>query len=69
MRVEARLSEDLRSVHMRRGGWSITFPAADLPRWIALYRRLRDRKHGKWAATYAPDVAALERVEIELRRG
>ena len=63
---EARLSEDGRSVHLCRGGWSSTFPVEELDRWLAFYRDLQNRAHGKFAKFYGPTVAALERVRIEL---
>lgn len=66
---EAWLSEDGRTVHMRRGGWKGSFPVEALEDWLAFYRQLRDRKGGKFAAFYAPAVEALERIESELRSG
>jgi hypothetical protein len=66
---EAWLSEDGQTVHMRRGGWSGDFPATELKRWLAFYRDLKDRAHGKFAPVYGPTVAALERIERELRGG
>lgn len=65
---EAWLSEDGRTVHMRRGGWSGSFPVDDLENWLAFYRDLRDRKGGKFAAFYAPAVEALERVRGRVLR-
>jgi hypothetical protein len=64
---EAWLSEDGRTVHMRPGGWEGAFPVDALEGWLALYRDLRDRKGGKFAAFYAPAVVALERIARELR--
>ncbi|MBN9568965.1 MAG: hypothetical protein J0H79_15335 [Alphaproteobacteria bacterium] len=65
---EAWLSQDGSTVHMRRGGWTGEFPIADLGRWLGFYRDLQNRALGKFAYVYGPTVAALERIEIELRR-
>lgn len=65
---EARLSEDGRTVYMRRGGWEGSFPVDALDSWLAFYRNLRDRRGGRVAACYAPVVEALERVRCELWR-
>ncbi|KGM50634.1 hypothetical protein [Pseudooceanicola atlanticus] len=43
--------------------WSETFPLELLPSRIALYRGLRDRDGGAYAAIYEPTVAALEDLE------
>lgn len=40
--------------------WRNKLPVAELPGFIALYRRLRDRDGGKYARFYAADTAALE---------
>lgn len=45
---------------MTKGAWWQRVPAADLPKWISLYRRLRDRDGGKHAQHYAQPVEALE---------
>lgn len=37
-----------------------TIPVADLPSWVALYRRLRDREGGKFARFYVQQAEALE---------
>lgn len=74
MKKSATLSADGLTVTHRGGSWSITFPVADLPRWLEFYRGLRDRlaprdRNGKvtgsgpYAAFYEADVAALERVQ------
>ncbi|NDR57146.1 hypothetical protein FPS10_12035 [Pseudoruegeria sp. M32A2M] len=54
------MSADGSTVIHESDNWQGRFPVADLPRWIAFYRRLRDRKGGKYRASYADDVAALE---------
>lgn len=51
---------------MRRGEWRHDIPAADLPKWVALYRSLRDRTGGKFAEFHAPAVTALEAVATRI---
>lgn len=58
----ARLSADGSTVIHESDNWQGRFPVADLPRWIAFYQRLRDRKGGKYRGSYADDVAALEAI-------
>lgn len=53
-------------LEMRKGGWSARVPLADLPKWVGLYRWLRDRKGGRFRAAYSADVAALEAVEAQI---
>lgn len=65
----ARLSIDRDTVAMRRGGWKHRIDAAELPRWIKLYRTLSARRGGKFAEVYGPPLAALERVARELAQG
>jgi hypothetical protein len=43
--VIATVSPDSATVSLSAGAWSATIRAEDLPRWIALYRGLADRKH------------------------
>lgn len=57
--------------------WGATIPAADLPGWASLYRRLWSRpakdkgagwdtsKPGPWAGNYENDMRALERAARE----
>lgn len=54
-------------VVMSRGNWSTRFPIEDLPTQLAFYRRLRDRRAGQFASTYAPDVRVLEALQAERR--
>lgn len=66
--VIARLINGNRTLHMSKGAWSMACPVSDLPKWIALYRTLRDRgakagEPGPHAACYGPDVIALEKAE------
>ncbi|WP_027170169.1 hypothetical protein [Mesorhizobium sp. WSM3224] len=46
--------------------WRGTFPIADLPKWLNFYRQQQDR-YPAHAASYAPDVEALEALTAELR--
>lgn len=64
---EVRLSDDGRCVHLGRSLWTGSFPVEELGEWLRFYRGLRDRKGGKYAASYAPMVEALERVRDRLR--
>jgi hypothetical protein len=56
-------------VTLRHATWGITIPAADLPRWIDLYRSLADRKNPRtgepraYAAHYAPMLKAMTRAQ------
>lgn len=68
MTARATLSADGATVTHRNGEWSSTFPVADLPARLALYRGLWSRgakagQPGPYAASYEGDIAALERVE------
>jgi hypothetical protein len=53
-------------VTMRRGAWRQDIKATDLPSWVALYRGLRDRAGGRFAAFYAQPVEALEAAATRL---
>ena len=62
-------TKDGAEVVMMRGAWRHRIPAADLPRWLALYRGLWSRRQngsgdgktpGPWAPFHAGAVAALE---------
>lgn len=65
------LDAPTRTAAMAKAAWSQTVPLADLPGWLALYRRLWSRlpdgkkpvpgKPGPWAEFYEADVRALER--------
>ena len=63
----AALNRDQSMVILMQGAWRAEFSAADLPRWIKMYRGLRDRKEGRYALLYAPSVAVLERVASKLQ--
>lgn len=47
-------------VFLQTGQWSTEFPGADLPQQLAFYRRLRDRRDGRYAHHFTPTIAALE---------
>lgn len=64
--ITATLSPCRGFVEMAGPTWSDRYPVARLPDWLAFYRRLRDRMGGRYAAIYAPAVAALEAVAREL---
>lgn len=69
----ATLSADGRTVEMRKGDWSMTCPAEDMPRWLAFYRSLWGRgarkpgEPGPHAASYEGAIKSLERVEKMIR--
>lgn len=50
---------------MVKGEWRSKEPIAKLPGYIALYRRLRDRADGKYAAHYAQPTEALEALAVK----
>lgn len=63
----AHLSPDGQEVRLVVGRWSGAFPVEALDRWIAFYRRLRDRRGERYAACYAEDVAVLEGLRADLQ--
>ncbi len=44
---------------MKRGDWSMSCPATDLPKWLTFYRGLIARRPAS-ATFYAPCVASIE---------
>ncbi|MDP2047585.1 MAG: hypothetical protein Q8K33_01645 [Cypionkella sp.] len=42
------------------GDWRMRMPVAQLPDWVRLYRRLRDRENGKYSKFYIQPTEALE---------
>jgi hypothetical protein len=58
--LRAAVEADGAGLAMTKGDWFQRVPAADLPKWISLYRRLRERDGGKYAQHYAQPVEALE---------
>lgn len=63
----ATLSKTKTTVLYRVGQYSVRFPVGDLPQWIAFYKRLRDRKRGRFAKVYQNDVDALVAVQRKLQ--
>ncbi len=61
-------SEDGQSFTIRIGAWSGKYPIDALPRQMALYRQLRDRKNGAFAKHYQPTVRALEEFARRIAR-
>jgi hypothetical protein len=55
-------------LRLSKGGWSLTIPASDLPKWIDIYRRLAKRKQGRYAHHYTPDIAAMEAAQDQIKR-
>ncbi len=49
-------------------GWTGVYPIEDLPKQIAFYRGLRDRRNGAYAVHYRETVEALEAVAREAAR-
>jgi len=60
------ISADGQTVRMKKHQWSMTCPAADLPRWIKLYTNLRDRLGGKFAEFYAEDLDDLIKAQTRI---
>lgn len=63
----AELSRNGETVLMRKGNWQARIHVQNLDRWLAFYRRLRDRRGGVYANHYQPDIDALEQVRREIR--
>ncbi|GGE24154.1 hypothetical protein SAMN05421774_10876 [Gemmobacter megaterium] len=70
-------TRDRKRIILAKADWRATIQASDLPNWIALYRRLRDRmartdpkgriiEPGPWHGFYAADTAALEAAQAKL---
>ena len=58
MKTTATLDPDGTTFTMARGVWANSYPLADLPKWIAFYRRQAEAHPNR--ASYAEDVQALE---------
>lgn len=65
MTAAATLSADGLTVTQSKASWSASFPAADLPRWLTLYRSLNERPQARGA--YTDDIKALEAVQRAVR--
>jgi len=50
---------------LTKGVWTGSFPVADLPKWLAFYRRQRDL-FPTHASSYDGDVKALETLAAQL---
>lgn len=60
------VSPDGNTVIMVKDDWRQKVPASDLPKWISLYRGLRDREGGRFSAFYLQPVEALEALATKL---
>ncbi len=52
---------------LRQGPWGHEITVSDYPRWLAMYRALRDRDKGRFARFYAQPVQALEAIAGKVR--
>lgn len=66
---EAWLAPDGETVILRKGAWKGSFPLAQLDDQIRFYRRLSERKGGRYCQAYASDLAALEGLKRRVERG
>jgi hypothetical protein len=66
--AEAEIAPGRAAVRLRKGGWAGTIPAENLDAWIEFYRRLRDRKGGRYAEFYDDTVRVLEAAKHQLAR-
>lgn len=66
MPMKAAASPDGDTIIMVRGPWRQKVPAADLAKWITLYRGLRDREGGRFARFYAQPIEVLEALATRL---
>ena len=64
---QCEIAADMAHVAMRHGAWSHTITLADYPRWLAMYRALRDRQQGRFAKFYAQPVQALEAIAAKVK--
>lgn len=60
------ISADCSTITMKKKRWSMTCPAADLPKWIKLYTHLHDRKNGAYAEFYRDDLADMLKAQERL---
>lgn len=66
MTAFARIDRAAGTITLSKKAWSGTFDISQLPNQLKLYRGLRDRKGGAYAASYRDTVKELERVEKAL---
>ncbi|GHC16285.1 MULTISPECIES: hypothetical protein [Gemmobacter] len=66
--MKAELSEDGQSFTLTRGAWSNSYPLADLPKWLAFYRK-QPLDFPKSGDSYAASIAALEALAARLGQG
>ncbi|MBN9035441.1 MAG: hypothetical protein J0H53_05180 [Rhizobiales bacterium] len=59
MQTTATIDSTTDMITMVKGTWSQSFPASDLPRWLAFFRQQQER-FPVHAASYADDIRALE---------
>ncbi len=52
---------------LRQGPWGHEIAVSEYPRWLAMYRALRDRDRGRFARVYAQPVQALEAIAVKVR--
>lgn len=62
------ISADGSKIRMRKDTWSMSCPAADLPKWIKLYTDLKERKNGAFARFYEADLADLINAQNRLEK-
>lgn len=62
------ISADGNTIRVRKKAWGMSFPAADLPKWIKTYTNLRDRKGGAFAAFYRDDLDSLINAQERLKQ-
>jgi len=61
------ISADGQTVRMKKRQWSMTCPAADIPKWIKFYTDMRDRAGGRFAEFYREDLADLIKAQKRLQ--
>lgn len=66
MPMKVAASPDGKTILMVRDDWRQKVPASELPKWITLYRGLRDREGGRFSAFYLQPVEALETLATKL---
>lgn len=59
MKCRAMIDSEKRTVTLTKGVWSGSFPIADIPHWLAFYRR-QQQLFPSHASSYGHEVKALE---------